>query len=108
MSSLGTDTSEQPGSRPPTSMSIKGVHDSRTLENCTEVILLAMQVEMTSKIKKCLEKVDAGSKEVLKELYDKVVATLESAAIMLKGIEGQSKLQGEEDEEGAEQEEPER
>eukprot|EP00057_Strongylocentrotus_purpuratus_P006394 XP_011660868.1 PREDICTED: dynein beta chain, flagellar outer arm [Strongylocentrotus purpuratus] len=57
------------------------------LEHVTEVVYLAMQIQLGDQVEKGLKAVDGGEKESLKDMLAKVNSSLQSAVVMLKGIE---------------------
>ncbi|XP_066025345.1 uncharacterized protein [Pocillopora verrucosa] len=80
---------------PRTAGSMSRVERSFTLDNCSEVILLATQIELCKKIDKSLKQVASGeNKEALGEVYDKLTTILEATAMMLKGVDKEGQPQG--------------
>ncbi|XP_020627063.1 dynein beta chain, flagellar outer arm-like isoform X2 [Orbicella faveolata] len=94
----GGEGAAVPEEPPRTAGSMGRVEKSFTLDNCSEVVLLATQIELCKKIDKSLKQVASGeNKEALKEVYDKLTAILEATAMMLKGADKESKAQGGDD-----------
>ena len=91
--------SSKPDKPPATASSMGRVERSFTLENCSEVVLLAIQVDLCKKIDKALGQVTSGeNKAALQEVYGKLTAILEAAALMLKGAgNGTAGAQAEQD-----------
>lgn len=87
-----------PGDPPNTPGSMKRVEKSFTLDNCSEVVLLATQIELCKKIEKSIKQVANGeNREALRDVYDKLTNILHATAMMLRGADKESKPQNADD-----------
>ena len=61
---------------------------SWSLRNLNEIVLLALQIELTLKLERCFEECQAGDKDALPGMQQHLFAILQSAAALLQGSNG--------------------
>ena len=65
---------------------------SWSLRNPNEIVILALQIELTQKFEKCLDEIQSGDKDSLERMHQHLSAILHSASALLQGASAADRL----------------
>ena len=68
------------------------LQSSWSLRNVNEIVILALQIELTKKFEKSFEVLQSGNKSAIENLHQNLIAILQSAAAFLQGADESSGL----------------
>ena len=75
-----------------TARSEMNLPSSWSLRNTNEIVILALQIELTQKFEKCFEEIQAGDKDSLEKMHQHLSAILHSAAGLLRGANASDRV----------------